>query len=138
MRFLFDTNVVSELRRSRKANPTVLKWAAKIDSGDTCISAITLMELRYGALKVRKADPVLANELARWINDDIRTRYTDRIIPVDDRVALQCADLIHPRTRAFADSLIAATALVHDLVVATRNVRDFEPMGVRFFNPWTD
>jgi len=95
------------------------------------------MEIRYGALKVRKANPELASELARWINDDIRTRYTDRIIPVDDRVALQCADLIHPRTRPFADSLIAATALVHDLTIVTRDIGDFEPMGVRLFNPWT-
>ncbi|MDR3475202.1 MAG: type II toxin-antitoxin system VapC family toxin [Devosia sp.] len=137
MRFLLDTNVISELRKSDKGNQQVWRWASGIDDQESAISAITLMELQYGALLGRTKNSALSGELIRWISESVRPRYEGRILAVDEAVALRCAQLIHPRTRPLNDSLIAATALVHDLIVVTRNVDDFGPMGVRLLNPWS-
>jgi predicted nucleic acid-binding protein len=136
MRFLVDTNVVSELRNPARTNPNVRRWAESVEGTDTAISAIVLIELQSGALRVRVSNPGLHVALLRWINDDVRPRYDGRILPVDELVALRCAQLSHPRTPPLNDALIAATALEHDLTIVTRNIADFEPMDVRLLNPW--
>ena len=137
MRFLLDTNLISELRNRPRANAGVQRWAAELDPADAAISVITLMELQSGAYRVSRRDPAFAAELTRWIAETVRPQYFGRILAIDEDVALKCAALMHPRTLPFKDSLIGATALVHGMTIATRNVRDFSPMGVSLFNPWT-
>ena len=138
MRFLLDTNLISELRNKPRANPSVQRWAAELNQDDTAISVITLMELQSGPHRVSRHDPVFAAELMRWIAEIVRPQYAGRILAVDEEVALQCAALMHPRTMPFKDALIGATALVQGMTIATRNVRDFSPMGVSLLNPWAD
>ncbi len=74
--------------------------------------------------------------MRRWLEQDVLQPLAERILPVDTPIVRRCAALHVPNTRPERDALIAATALVHGLTVVTRNVADFEPMGVKLLNPW--
>lgn len=136
MTFLLDTNVVSELRRPRRANPEVLAWARSIPALQLFLSSITILELEMGALLLGRRDRPQATLLRRWIDGSVMPSFAGRILPVDTAVARRCAQLHVPDPRPYRDSLIAATALVHDLIVVTRNRADFQPMNVAVLNPW--
>lgn len=135
--FLLDTDVVSELRRPSKADRRVREWAEGLPVASFFLSAITVLELELGALLVLRRDEVQGSALRRWIDLQILPQFEGRILPVDTVVAQQCARFHVPDPRADRDALIAATARIHDLTVVTRNVSDFKPMGVAFFNPWS-
>ncbi len=135
--FVLDTNVVSELRRPDKANPQVLAWAAATPLAYFYLSAITVLELELGVLLMERRDAAQGAVLRAWLVDAVLPRFEGRILAVDTPVALRCAGLHVPDPRAERDALIAATALVHGMAVATRNVADFAPTGVRVFNPWS-
>lgn len=135
--FLFDTNVVSELRRRDRAEPRVLAWADGIEPTTLFLSAITILELEEGALLLKRRNPSRAATVEHWVRTSILPSFASRILPFDEHVALRCAALHVPNARPERDAMIAATALVHGLTVATRNVRDFAPMGVQTFDPWT-
>jgi len=136
--YLLDTNVVSELRkiRSGRADARVASWASTPSSEGFFISVISLMELETGVLLLARRDPAQAASLRAWMNDQVIPGFADRVLPVDEAIALRCAALHVPDTRPERDALIAATALVHGMTVVTRNVADFLPMGVALFNPW--
>ena len=134
--FVLDTNVVSELRRPDKANPNVSAWAAANPLASVFLSAITILEIELGALAVERKDAAQGRILRAWIDDRILPRFDGRILPVDTAVARRCARLHAPNRRSERDAIIAATALVHGMKVVTRNVADFEPMGVEILNPW--
>ena len=134
--FVLDTNVVSELRRPDKANPNVSAWAAANPLANVFLSAITILEIELGALAIERKDTAQGRILRAWIDDRILPRFDGRILPVDTAVAQRCARLHAPNRRSERDALIAATALVHGMKVVTRNVADFEPMGVEILNPW--
>ena len=134
--FVLDTNVVSELRRPEKANPNVSAWAAANPLANVFLSAITILEIELGALAIERKDTAQGRILRAWIDDRILPRFDGRILPVDTAVARRCARLHAPNRRSERDALIAATALVHGMKVVTRNVADFEPMGVEILNPW--
>lgn len=136
--FLLDTNVVSELRRPDRANAGLAAWAAGAASAELFISAITLFEIELGTAQAERKDAVKGVVLRAWIDTRVVPGFRDRIIPVDAAVARVCAALHVPAPRPQRDSLIAATAIVHRLTMVTRNVRDFEPMGVPLLNPWND
>ena len=136
--FLLDTNVVSELRRADKANPRVFAWAAAAPVADFFLSAISVLELELGVLMLERRDASQGQVLRAWLDDQILPRFEGRILAVDTTVALQCARLHVPDPRSHRDATIAATALVHGMTVATRNVADFAPTGVRTFNPWIE
>lgn len=136
--FLLDTNVVSELRRSDKADARVLKWATTLPVADSYLSAISVLELELGVLIVERRDTAQGRVLRLWLDGQILPRFEGRILPVDTAVALQCARLHVPDPRSHRDAMIAATALVHGMTVATRNVSDFAPTGVQTFNPWSE
>jgi toxin FitB len=138
MSLLLDTNVVSELRKVRagKADPNVARWADAVDPLDLFVSAITIQELETGVLLAGRKDPVHGALLRRWMDEHVLTAFANRILPADVAVAQRSAALHVPVPRPLADSLIAATALVHNMTVVTRNTVDFEPMGVRLLNPW--
>jgi predicted nucleic acid-binding protein len=134
--FLLDTNVLSELRRRDRTDAKVAAWADSVQPSDLFLSAITILEIESGALIVERRDKAQGAQLRAWIDQKVLPAFAGRILPVDTAVAHRCARLRVPDPRAERDALIAATALVHRLTLATRNVADFEPMGVELFDPW--
>ncbi|MBV6651675.1 MAG: type II toxin-antitoxin system VapC family toxin [Hoeflea sp.] len=138
MTFLLDTNVISELRKAGdgRADTNVTAWVAEQDATAFLISAITILELERGVLSVQRRDPKQGGRLRKWLDDHVRPQFTGRILPIDDAIATRCAQLHIPDRRNEADALIAATALVHNLSVVTRNVKDFHETGVVVIDPW--
>lgn len=135
---LVDTNVVSELRRvhSGKAAPGVAAWSKRTPPGSMFVSAITVLELELGILAIERRDQASGSVLRAWLETRVLPAFDGRVLAVDTAVARRCASLHVPDPRAERDALIAATALVHGMAVVTRNVRDFEPMGVDVVDPW--
>lgn len=137
--YLLDTNVISELRkvRSGRADANVVQWASSVEPTSLFISAITVFELELGILQIERRDIAQAQILREWLNHQVLKAFEQRILVVDVVVAQQCAALHVPDPRAERDALIAATALVHGVVVVTRNTKDFEASGVKLLNPWS-
>jgi predicted nucleic acid-binding protein len=137
--YLLDTNVVSELRKVRagKADKHVADWADSIDATDLYLSVITIQELEIGVLLAERRDPSQGAVFRAWLNGHVLPAFTGRILVIDIAVAQRSARLHVPDPRPVRDGLIAATALVHGMIVVTRNVADFEPIGVPILNPWT-
>jgi len=133
--FLLDTNVVSELRRSR-AEPRVLAWAAASAPEDFFLSAITVLEIEQGAFQLKRRDWRRGADFESWLRIFVLPSFENRILAFDVAAAIRCASLHVPDPRQERDAMIAATALEHRLTVATRNVRDFAAMGVPLLNPW--
>lgn len=133
--YLLDTNVVSEFRRQRRADPAVLSWADREEASTFYVSVVTSMELEIGRLVIARRDLEQGRLIEKWLQDLMR-RFAGRILPFDFEAARACASLHVPDRRPERDGIIAATALVHDMTIVTRNTRDFEPMGVRLLNPW--
>lgn len=138
MSYLLDTNVVSELRKigDGKADVNVVAWIEAEDASRFFISSITILELERGILGVQRRDAAQGARLRTWLDSQVRPEFAGRILSVDDAVATRCAHLHIPDRRNEADALIAATALVHNMTVLTRNVRDFEGTGVVVVDPW--
>lgn len=138
MMYVLDTNVVSELRKVRlgKADANVAAWAESVDAADLFVSAITIMELELGVLSVERRDATQGAMLRAWLEQHVVPEFSERTLPVDIAVAQRCARLHVPDRRGERDALIAATALVHGMAVATRNVADFQPTGAAIVNPW--
>lgn len=138
MRLLLDTNVLSEVT---KPNPDmrVLAWLDQLDEDRSFISIVSIAEIRRGVALMderRKRDA-----LAEWLARDLPQRFERRIIPVDEPVASAWGDLMGRAKRSgrglsSMDGLIAATAVAHDLTLATRNTRDFEGFGIELIDPW--
>ncbi|MEB3044843.1 type II toxin-antitoxin system VapC family toxin [Rhizobium mulingense] len=138
MKYLLDTNVVSELRKvgDGKADANVVAWAGAQDTASLCISAITILELERGILDVQRRDAAQGARLRAWMENQVRPAFAGRILPVDDAIATRGAHLHIPDRSNEVDALIAATALVLGLTVVTRNVRDFEGAGVVVLDLW--
>jgi hypothetical protein len=136
--YLLDTNVVSELRKIRlgKADSHVADWADSIDAADLYLSVITIQELEMGVLLAERRDPSQGAVFRAWLNGHVLPAFDGRILAVDLAVAQRSAQLHVPNPRPVRDGLIAATALVHGMMIVTRNVGDFEPTGVSTLNPW--
>ncbi len=134
--FLLDTNVLSELRRRERTARAVAAWADALDPTDLFVSVITVLEIERSALMLQRRDRAQGAVLRAWIDTKVLPVFAGRILPIDTDVALRYARLHVPNPRAERDGLIAATALVHRLTVATRDIADFRPMGVAVVNPW--
>jgi toxin FitB len=135
VRYLLDTNVISEASKGEQGDRNVAAWYESMESDSLCISALVIGEIRAGVekLRVRQAERATAFERQLVLVIDL---FADRIIGIDRRVAEQWGRLNAPRSRPAVDGLIAATALVHQLVVVTRNVRDFAATGAEILNPF--
>ena len=133
-RYLLDTNIISELRRSRP-DPAVVKWLDGIGRANLLLSVLTIGEIHQGIVRLARRDPDQARVLADWLAA-LEHGYADRIIPVTSPVTRRWAELNAVRPLPVIDSLLAATAIEHDAVLVTRNVRDLEGVDVRMVNPF--
>ena len=136
--FLLDTNVVSELRKAGdgKADRNVTAWLSRSDASSFYLSAITLMELEIGVLRVERRDSAQGARLRAWLDLRVVPEFAERTLPIDATVALRCARLHVPDPRSDRDALIAATALIHGMSLVTRNTADFAATGARLIDPW--
>lgn len=136
--FLLDTNVVSELRKAKagKADPKVTRWAKDTSTLSLFISVITLLELEMGVLQIERRDSLQGAMLREWLDLHVLPAFQNRILPIDELVARQCARFHIPNPMSERDALIAATAQVHHMTVVTRNISDFQASGIPLLNPW--
>ncbi len=138
MNYLLDTCVLSEFAR-RKPEPKVIRWMESVDEEMLYLSAITIGEIQRGI--ERLPESTRKTELLVWLNKSLIKRFGGRILPLDAQTMLLWGSLTarmetSGRPMPVMDSLIVATALQHNLVIATRNVADYQPCGVQLINPW--
>jgi len=132
--FILDTNIISALRSSMP-DENLLDWFERTHDRHLFTSVMVIGELRKGIHLKRRRDPVAADKLESWFGRVYR--YVDRkILPVTEEIAEEWATLSVPDPMPVVDGLIAATGLVHNYTVVTRNVRDFERTGVKLLNPF--
>lgn len=134
MRYLLDTNVISDARLKRST--ALMAWLRAQELRELAISVITLLELERGVRRRERTDPEGALPLRLWLDADVRPIVGGSLLPVDERTAITAAALHVPDPLPEMDALIAATAMVHELTLVTRNVKDFARSGVRLLNPW--
>lgn len=134
MKYLLDTNVVSEIRRPRAA-PQVVAWARSVPPGSTFISVLVLGEVRAGIERLRQRDPAQATVYHDWL-ENLRQMFAGRTIPVDGEIAEVWGSLNATDPIATIDGLMAATARVRGMTLVTRNVEHVDRPGVRVLNPW--
>ena len=134
--FLLDTNVVSELRKREGCSAKVSAWASMVPSNQDFLSVLVVGELRRGAMLKRRRDSAAAEALEKWIARLVQL-YSDRILPVTLEIAYEWGRLSALRPIPPEDGLMAATAQVHQLTLATRNIRNVQGLGISLVNPWT-
>ena len=134
MSWLVDTNVLSELRKGDRANAGIRAWFADAREDELFTSVLVLGEIRRGIESIRRRDLPSAIALEQWLTR-LATDFADRVLAVDARVADRWGSLNVPDPIPTVDGLLAATALVHDLVLVTRNLRDVERTGARLCDP---
>lgn len=133
--YLLDENVLREA--GARGNANVRRWLATIDDNDLRLSAATLFEKRRGAQALKSRDPERSAVLLAAI-DALERAFSDRILPIDAPVVAEWTRLLSGKNKDRWDLALAATARIHELVLVTRNVRDFAGRGVRLLNPFKD
>lgn len=139
MTFLLDTNVLSEVTR-QLPDKHVLKWLHRLDEDRSFISVVSIAEIRRGVVLMDEGKKRVA--LSEWLARDLPERFEKRILPIDETIALAWGDLMGMAKRkgrglSSMDGMIAATAMTRELILATRNVRDFKGFGIELIDPWT-
>ena len=136
--YLIDTNVISELRKTRRIDPGVVEWYSGVDDSQLFISALTLGEIRKGIeLRRGRNDLPQAVIFEDWLQVVV-DRYSERILPIDADVANVWGVMNAIRPVSAIDGLLAATAKAHGLILVTRNISDVEGLGVELLNPFTE
>jgi toxin FitB len=136
VKFLVDTNIISEIRKRDRAHPNVARWVAGTPVEEIGTSVIVLAEIRRGIELKRRHDPEQAKSLDRWFSR-MRTGLGDRVLPIDEPIAEAWARLSIPNPLPLIDGLLAATAKVHGLTLVTRNVADIARAGVSYLDPFS-
>ena len=135
MKFLLDTNVISELRKRDRAHPNVTKWALQTPAREIGTSVLVLAEIRRGIELKRRSDPFQADLLDDWY-ETVRSGLGDRVLPVNETVSEVWARMSVPDPLPFIDGLLAATAKVYGLTLVTRNMADMVRTGVVIVDPF--
>jgi hypothetical protein len=134
--YLLDTNVVSELRAGKpRQSEAVRAWAAAVSANEMYLSAVTVLEIEMGVLRMERKDEAQGALLRAWA-DHMFGQFAPQVLPFGSSTALMCASMHVPDPSSFRDSMIAATAREHGLTLVTRNVNDFAGLGVSVLNPW--
>jgi predicted nucleic acid-binding protein len=136
VKFLLDTNVISEIRKRDRAHPNVARWVARTPVDEIGTSVLVLAEIRRGIELKRRRDPEQARYLDRWFSH-MRVRLADRVLPIDESIAQAWAVMGIPDPLPLVDGLLAATAKVHDLTLVTRNVARIAATGVSLLDPFS-
>ena len=134
-RYLLDTNILSELRKNTRAHPSVNHWFDNSNEETLLTSVLVFGEVRRGVERLRKKDSRQAEALEKWL-ESWKRFFGDRALPVDQRVADCWGGLAIDQKLPEIDGLLAATAIVHDLTLVTRNTNDFARSGVKLLDPF--
>jgi len=134
--FLVDTNVLSELRKASRCNAGVRRWFEGTDGANLFLSVMVFGEIRRGIERIRLRDGAQARALEKWL-DRLRSEFADRVLGVDEQVADQWGRLGIRQPVPVLDAVVAATALVHNLTVVTRDEDGFRDTGVNVLNPFS-
>jgi len=135
VKYLVDTNVISEIRKRDRAHPSVKAWWDSVSPSEVFLSVLTLGEISRGIRGIEARDSKQAAFLAVWLQGLSRF-FAARLVPIDERAALAWADITAKRSLPLIDSLIAASAASRDMTLITRNTKDIADSGVRYFNPF--
>jgi predicted nucleic acid-binding protein len=133
--YLLDTNVFSEMRKGRNCHPSVKSWWSGVSDTELHLSVIVLGEIRRGICRIQERDTTRARQYETWLQTAMQF-FAGRILPVDSGVADHWGRITAGRSLPLVDSMLAATALSHDLILVTRNTRDISDAGARFLNPF--
>jgi predicted nucleic acid-binding protein len=136
LQYLLDTNVLSETRK-KQADERVMAFLSAVEPSALYISVLTLGELRKGVTHKGRFDPEAAKRLEFWV-EGLEESFADRILGIDLATARLWGELSGQRPRPVIDRLLAATAVVHDLTLVTRNSSDVEDIALKVLDPWLD
>ena len=135
VKYLLDTNIISEIRKGPRCHPNVAAWYSNIEEESLYLSVLVLGEIRKGIEGLRDRDAGKANELDLWL-EQLQTSFQSQILPVDTAISQEWGRLSSLHTVPAIDGLLAATATAHRLVLVTRNTRDFADLGIHLLNPF--
>lgn len=135
MNYLLDTNIISEVRKGAKCDANVAAWYDSIDDAEIFLSVLVLGEIRKGVERARPSDPAQARALEKWLTA-VAESFVERVLTVDQAVADEWGRMGAKRPVSTVDALLAATAKVHGMTLATRNVSDVADLGADFVNPF--
>ena len=136
MAFLLDTDVLSASRRADRQAVELQTFLRTFDVEVAYLSTITIMEIEFGIQRERHRNPEFAADLSVWLTSIVLPAFTGRLLPFDAQAAAIAGRLPTPNKKPTADAMIAATALANNLILVTRNLSDFQPLGVPCLNPW--
>jgi predicted nucleic acid-binding protein len=133
--YLIDTNIISEVRKGKRCDPNVAAWWESIEDAEVYLSVLVLGEIRKGIERARVNDAASARALETWLATLVQS-FSERILPIDQMVADEWGRMSAKRSVSTIDALLAATAKVHGLTLATRNVGDVADLGAKVINPF--
>jgi predicted nucleic acid-binding protein len=133
--YLLDTNVISEIRKGANCNPNVAAWYSAVEDADIYLSVLVLGEIRKGVERARPKNPVYADVLEKWLSG-LKLSFAENILPIDQTIADEWGRMSGKRPVSAIDALLAATAKVHRMVLATRNAADVADLGAEVLNPF--
>lgn len=135
MNYLLDTNIISEVLKGAKCDSNVAAWYDSIDDAEIYLSVLVLGELRKGVERARHGDPAQARALEKWLAT-VAESFAERVLSIDQAVSDEWGRMSAKRPVSTVDALLAATAKVHGMTLATRNVSDVADLGADFINPF--
>ena len=133
VKYLLDTNIISEIRKGPRCHPNVAAWYSNIEEESLYLSVLVLGEIRKGIEGLRDRDAGKANELDLWL-EQLQTSFQSQILPVDTAISQEWGRLSSLHAVPVIDGLLAATVTAHRLVLVTRNTRDFADLGIQLLN----
>ncbi len=135
VKYLLDTNIISEIRKGPRCHPNVAAWYSNLEEESLYLSVLLLGEIRKGIKGLRGRDTGKANELDLWL-EQLQTSFQSQILPVDIAISQEWGRFSSLHTVPVIDGLLAATATAHGLAIVTRNTRDFADLGIQLINPF--